>query len=79
MPWRVFFCTGSTRTARQVIESYCCRWAIEVLFRDLKQLLGFSSSRARSRLAGPGMAKVEFDMLGTLGSRNGLPMLIEAR
>jgi hypothetical protein len=50
-----------------------------VLFRDLKQLLGFSSSRARSRLAGPGMAKVEFDMLGTLGSRNGLPMLIEAR
>lgn len=51
VPWRVFFCTDCTRTARQVIESYCCRWAIEVLFRDLKQLLGFSSSRARSRLA----------------------------
>jgi hypothetical protein len=51
LPLRVFFCTDCTRTARQVIESYCCRWAIEVLFRDLKQLLGFSSSRARSRLA----------------------------
>lgn len=51
LPLRVFFCTDCTRTARQVIESYCWRWAIEVLFRDLKQLLGFSSSRARSRLA----------------------------
>ncbi len=51
LPLRVFFCTDRTRTARQVIESYCCRWAIEVLFHDLKQLLGFSSSRARSRLA----------------------------
>jgi hypothetical protein len=51
LPLRVFFCTDYTRSARQVIESYCCRWAIEVLFRDLKQLLGFSSSRARSRLA----------------------------
>jgi hypothetical protein len=51
LPLRVFFCTDSTRTARQVIEGYCHRWGIEVLFRDLKQLLGFSSSRARSRLA----------------------------
>jgi hypothetical protein len=51
LPIRVFFCTDSSRTARQVIESYACRWGIEVLFRDLKQLLGFSSSRARSRLA----------------------------
>ncbi len=51
LPIRVFFCTDSSRTARQVIESYACRWGIEVLFRDLKQLLGFASSRARSRLA----------------------------
>ncbi len=51
LPVRVFFCTDSSRTARQVIESYACRWGIEVLFRDLKQLLGFSSSRARSPLA----------------------------
>jgi hypothetical protein len=51
LPVRVFFCTDSSRTARQVIESYACRWGIEVLFRDLKQLLGFASSRARSPLA----------------------------
>jgi len=51
LPLRVFFCTDSSRTARQVIESYASRWGIEVLFRDLKQLLGFSSSRARSPLA----------------------------
>ncbi len=51
LPLRVFFCTDRTRTALQIIESYACRWAIEVLFRDLKQLLGFSASRARSRLA----------------------------
>jgi hypothetical protein len=51
LPIRVFFCTDSSRSARQVIESYACRWGIEVLFRDLKQLLGFASSRARSRLA----------------------------
>lgn len=51
LPVRVFFCTDSSRTAQQVIETYACRWGIEVLFRDLKQLLGFSSSRARSPLA----------------------------
>lgn len=51
LPFRVFFCTDATRSAREVIESYACRWAIEVLFRDLKQLLGFASSRARTRLA----------------------------
>ncbi len=48
---RVFFCTDSSRTACQVIEHHCRRWGIEVLFRDLKQLLGFASSRARSPLA----------------------------
>ncbi|MFY0581387.1 transposase [Cystobacter fuscus] len=31
-----------------VIEAYGNRWGIEVLFRDLKQQLGFASSRARS-------------------------------
>jgi hypothetical protein len=48
LPFRVFFCTDVHRTARQVIESYAGRWAIEVLFRDLKQLLGFAASRART-------------------------------
>jgi len=51
LPLRVFFCTDATRSAQAILESYAQRWAIEVLFRDLKQLLGFASSRARSRLA----------------------------
>jgi DDE superfamily endonuclease len=51
LPFRVFFCTDSLRTTRQLIEGYAQRWAIEVLFRDLKQLLGFAASRARTPLA----------------------------
>jgi hypothetical protein len=51
LPLRVFFCTDSTRSAQSILQTYAQRWAIEVLFRDLKQLLGFASSRARSRLA----------------------------
>jgi hypothetical protein len=51
VPLRVFFCTDITRSAQSILQSYAQRWAIEVLFRDLKQLLGFASSRARSRLA----------------------------
>jgi hypothetical protein len=51
VPLRVLFCTDSTRSAQAIVQSYAQRWAIEVLFRDLKQLLGFASSRARSPLA----------------------------
>lgn len=49
--FRVFFCTDSTRTVPQILSSYAERWAIEVCFRDLKQLLGFSDSSARKREA----------------------------
>lgn len=51
LPLRVFFCTDASRSAQHLLEGYAQRWAIEVLFRDLKQLLGFASSRARSRMA----------------------------
>jgi hypothetical protein len=51
LPFRVFFCTDARCTALQVLESYAGRWAIEVLFRDLKQLLGFAASRARTQQA----------------------------
>lgn len=49
LPYRVFFATDPSRSAQQVIEQYASRWAIEILFRDLKQLLGFGASRARTR------------------------------
>jgi hypothetical protein len=51
VPIRVFFCTDPTRDVRTIVESYACRWAIEVCFRDLKQLFGFADSTARARAA----------------------------
>ena len=48
---RVFFCTDPTMSVRQVLEGYEGRWAIEVCFRDLKQLLGFADSSARKQAA----------------------------
>lgn len=51
IPCRVFFSTDVSFTPVQVIESYERRWAIEVTFRDLKQLLGFGQSQARKREA----------------------------
>lgn len=51
IPFRVFFCTDATLPAREVLEGYGQRWAIEVCFRDMKQLLGFADSSARKRAA----------------------------
>lgn len=51
IPFRVFFCTDATLTARGILEGYGQRWAIEVCFRDMKQLLGFADSSARRRAA----------------------------
>ncbi len=34
-----------------ILETYAGRWATEVLFRDLKQQLGFADSSARKRAA----------------------------
>ena len=51
LPLRVFFCTDPTRDVPTIVETYACRWAIEVCFRDLKQVLGFADSTARARAA----------------------------
>ena len=48
---RVFFSMDSTMSVTQILETYAERWAIEVCFRDLKQLLGFADSSARKREA----------------------------
>lgn len=48
---RVFFSTDVTASVRHILESYSQRWAIEVCFRDLKQLLGFADSSARTEKA----------------------------
>jgi hypothetical protein len=51
VPFRVNFSTEASRAPADVIADSYGRWAIEVLFRDRKQMLGFSSSRARTREA----------------------------
>jgi hypothetical protein len=51
VPLRVFFCTDPARDVRTILETYGCRWAIEVCFRDLKQSFGFADSSARARAA----------------------------
>ena len=48
---RVFFCTDPALSVAQVLEGYAGRWAIEVCFRDLKQLFGFADSSARKKAA----------------------------
>jgi len=48
---RVFFSTDATVAVPIILETYAGRWAIEVCFRDLKQLLGFGDSSARKRAA----------------------------
>jgi hypothetical protein len=48
---RVVFCTDTKVSAAEILEGYNERWAIEVCFRELKQLLGFGDSSARKKLA----------------------------
>lgn len=48
---RVFFSSDATADVPTILETYAGRWAIEVCFRDLKQLLGFGDSSARKRAA----------------------------
>jgi hypothetical protein len=51
VPMRVFFCADAEREVDSVLLPYSWRWALEVCFKDLKQLLGFSDSSARKRQA----------------------------
>jgi hypothetical protein len=48
---RVFFSTDSQMSASDILRGYANRWSIEVCFRDLKQLLGFADSSARTQNA----------------------------
>lgn len=46
-----FFSTDPRMSPEAIIETYACRWSIEVAFRDSKQLLGFERSQARTAKA----------------------------
>ena len=49
--FRVFFSTDANMSVSQILEGYARRWAIEVCFKDLKQLIGFADSSARKQQA----------------------------
>lgn len=51
VPIRVFFCTDATVDVVRLVETYAGRWGVEVFFREVKQLLGFADSSARSEAA----------------------------
>jgi len=63
---RVFFTTDTTMSIEDVVQTYAGRWATEVTFRDLKQLLGFGDSQARKRTAVERTAPFVGFMLSTL-------------
>jgi len=48
---RVFFSTDPSMSVTAILQGYANRWSIEVCFRDLKQLLGFADSSARTQNA----------------------------
>ena len=51
---RVFFSNDATLEVSAILETYAGRWAIEVCFRELKQLLGFADVlRAAQRALTP--------------------------
>lgn len=44
--WKVFVCTDTTLTFIKMIEIYQIRWAIEVFFKETKQLLGLGKCQS---------------------------------
>ena len=46
-PDQMFYCTKLEWTARQVLSTYACRWAIECTFENCKQLLGLEDPANR--------------------------------
>ncbi len=46
-PDQMFYCTQLDWTARQILSTYACRWAIECTFENSKQLLGLEDPANR--------------------------------
>lgn len=49
--WAVFLCTDIERSAKQIVEMYCLRWSLEILFRDAKQFGGADEAQCRTEEA----------------------------
>ena len=50
-PDQMFYCTNLDWTARQILSTYACRWAIECTFEACKQFLGMEDPANRLPLA----------------------------
>jgi DDE superfamily endonuclease len=50
-PMQMFYCTNLQWSARQILSTYACRWAIECTFENCKQFLGLEDAANRVRLA----------------------------
>ena len=46
-----FYATGLTMTPKQVLEAYADRWAIECLFHEVKERMGFEEPQCRTEKA----------------------------
>jgi hypothetical protein len=46
-PDQMFYCTKLTWTAREILSTYACRWAIECTFEYCKQFLGLEDPANR--------------------------------
>ena len=47
----VFVCTDPSMSAKDIIETYCLRWSLEVTFQETKGKLGFEEPQNRTELA----------------------------
>jgi hypothetical protein len=47
----VFACTDPSMSAKDIIETYCLRWSLEVTFQETKGKLGFEEPQNRTELA----------------------------
>jgi hypothetical protein len=46
-PDQMFYCTKLDWTARRILSTYACRWAVECTFENCKQLLGLEDPANR--------------------------------
>jgi hypothetical protein len=66
----MFYCTKLDWTARQILSTYACRWAIECTFENCKQLLGLEDPANRLPRAVQRTAACVFQLEQRIQSRS---------
>ena len=52
--WRAYFCTDTTASVTDILETVADRFAIEIAFRDLKEIVGAGQQQTRFHFANVG-------------------------